>query len=463
MPYMSIDPLNLDHARPREHSRRRRSAVPAILLTLAVACWFSLLVTPGTARAYTLEQRDEPVTEEFLISPTKTELVLQPGQSTVREVTVVNRTGMTIKVSLSVEDFEGSLDPAESHRLLGDGDSAWGARRWMEPELDSIELQQGETLRFDVRITAPSDAEPGGHYAAVIAKAEEPENADASSVVIKGRVTSLMLITVPGDVDSRGELEDPEVPLLASFGPTTIGLVFNNLGNVHQSPSGMVTITNLLGQQVAEIPVDEWVVLPESSRRTQIEWPGKWHLGPYKVLAQITYGEDGETIYATSTVWFIPWQIILVSLAAAFIILFMIAFISRRRRLRRREVEDELEQLRAFKEGTEEARPEAEPEAAPAPEEAEAVAEHPPVASELVPLNQLLPSTEDARLVDISDQETRQLIRELINNEMELARMYIIEGKHEMARKELLEARAAALRIKLLAEVAMIDDLLNYL
>jgi hypothetical protein len=81
----------------------------------------------------------------------------------------------------------------------------------------------------------------------------------------------------------------------------------------------------------------------------------------------------------------------------------------------------------------------------------------------MVALNELLPSTEDTNIVDISDPETRQLIRELINNELDLARMFIVEGNSEGARQELIEARSAALRLQLLAEVAMIDDLLNYL
>jgi hypothetical protein len=396
-----------------------------------------------------------------------------PSQTSVEEITVTNRSGKTLDVSFTTVDFEGSVDPEDSHILVEDGSSPWGAQFWLETELDEITLDHGDTLTFDVKISVPLDAEPGGHFAAVLVESEEsdlPE--DTGGARVQARLTSLFLITVPGDIDARGNINDPDVPLIADFGPVSIRLVFNNLGNVHQSPSGTVTVTNLLGQQVAEIPVQEWIVLPDSSRSTTVDWPGKWHLGPYKVRAQIAYGDDGETLYSTSTIWFIPWKIILAALAASFIILFLITLYTRRRRRKRQEVQEELEELRTLKEeGMVDADEEEVYEEAAAEETAGETVEdtggqqttRPYMSKDLVPLNELLPSLEDSNIVDISDPETKQLVRELINNEMDLARMFIVAGQNEEAREELFEARAAALRLQLLSEVAMIDDLLNYL
>lgn len=514
---MSIPTINLSNC---HHDRAPSRELLPCRGPIALATVFLLvfLLCTASAAAYTLEKRDEPVTEQFVISPTKTELTLQPGQSAVAEITVVNRWGFTVETTFDIVDFEGILDADDPLALVGDSSSAWGASRWSELELDSIQLEHGDTLIFNVRVTVPLDAEPGGHFAAVIATPRPADEADAGGVQLSPSKSSIILITVPGDLDTRATLHEPEVPMVAEFGPTEIGLVFNNLGNVHQSPSGTVTVTNILGQEVAELPVAEWIVLPESSRRTLVEWPGRWRLGPYKVQAQIAYGDEGELLLASSTVWFIPWKIIVAGLAAAFLILFVIAMINRRRRRKRQEVQDELEELRALKEGEEieagaaeweeeeeweeweeeadEAAAEDESyifeeeeyeeleggtEAAAAAAGVAAAAEladegepgeefeedettRPPfMSSDLVPLNKLLPSLEDTNLVDISDPETRHLIRELINNEMDLARMYMVDGRNEEARQELYEARSAALKLQLLAEVAMIDDLLQYL
>ena len=436
------------------------------MTTAALAVVFTMSLLAINVWAYTVEQGDEPVTDQLAISPLKAEVMLEPGQSTVQEVTIVNRTGATVDASFSTVDFAGSLDPSVSHVLLEDEDSTRGARDWMELEIDKIELEQGDTLKFDVRITAPLDAEPGGYYAAVVAEPGSAAGQDGD------RATSLFLITVPGEFDSRATLNEPGLPSLASFGPINIDLVFNNLGNIHQSPSGSVTITNILGQEVAVLPVEEWVVLPESSRRTVVEWPGRWHFGPYKVNAQISYGEDGNILSASSTIWFLPWDIVLAGLAALLIILFLIIIFIRNRRRKRREVEEGFNELQPLGESAPEEVTELEKEELKQPE---AVApgrvviadageiEQPAMSADLVPLNQVLPSTEDPKIVDISDPETRQLVRELIKNEMDLARMYIIEGKTEEARQELLEARSAAMKLKLFTDVTVIDDLLNYL
>lgn len=486
MSYTSINVINLHGSQQGSPVLRRHIGFLPVLgaiVTLALL-FIAFLALTDTASAYTLEKRDEPVTELLTVVPTKVQLEMLPGQSTFTEIAVVNRSGITLDLDISVQDFEGSLDPDDTHVLLEDESSPWGARFWLDPELDEITLEHGETLTFDVQISIPLDAESGGHFAVVMVESKETGTGDEEGGVRpKSRLGSFVLIKIPGDIDTRAILNDPEVPFIKDLGPASIGLVFNNLGNIHQSPSGTVSVTNLLGQQVAEIPVQEWLVLPDSARRTTVEWPGRWHLGRYKVRAQISYGGDeGEVLYATSTMWFIPWKIILAALAASFIILFLITLIARRRNRKRQEVQEELEELRALKEAgiSESVDPEAEEEwfeedeqleededeyleEEGSQETGEAGVTAPFISNDMVALNVLLPSTEDTNIVDISDPETRQLIRELINNELDLARMFIVEGNSEGARQELFEARSAALRLQLLAEVAMIDDLLNYL
>ena len=124
---------------------------------------------PASAFAYTVEKHDDAVTGQFVISPTKVELDMKPGESGTRDIMVANRTGSTVTIEFSVEDFEGSSDPSQATVFLGEEDSSWGARNWLEPEISSIVLKQGETITFRTKVTVPKNAEPGGHYAALFA------------------------------------------------------------------------------------------------------------------------------------------------------------------------------------------------------------------------------------------------------------------------------------------------------
>lgn len=410
---------------------------------------FLLAVHPPGAQAYTVEKHDDAVTGQFVISPTKVELDVKPGDTISRDIEVSNRTGSTLTIEFSVEDFEGSNDPQQATLFKGDEDSKWGARRWLQPEISSIVLKHGESVTFRTKVTIPKDAEPGGHYAALFASATyASQNEEGAAINITSRVGSLFLIRVEGAVVEVGNLSKPEVQTLSEYGPINIGLVFNNQGNVHLKPSGHVTITNLLGQTVADIPVPEWVVLPQASRRSVVTWDNQYLFGRYTATAEIGYTADGSPIVVSTTFWVIPWKILL---AIAAVIIIVIALVSWRVHKRResRELHVELEELRTAQ------------ETAPAAEPAAAHIEAAPPAEEkrLVALNEIFPSMEVTGIVDLRDEETQGLIRNIINQQVDLARTYIGEGRIEEARTELKEARAAALRVGLLAVVGMIDDM----
>lgn len=449
-------PFDQDIFQPGEDTRAAvflRLSHPLARLALALATVILLFLSyqPTKAHAYAVEKHDDPVTGQFVISPTKVELDVKPGDIISRDVEISNRTGSTLTIEFSVEDFEGSTDPSQATVFKGGEDSAWGARRWLQPEISSIVLKQGEMVNFTTRIVIPKDAEAGGHYAALFASSTyASENGEGSAINITSRVGSLFLIRVEGAVVEVGALEKPEVQPFSEYGPISIGLVFNNQGNVHLKPSGRVFITNLLGQTVADIPVPEWVVLPGSARRNVITWDSKYLFGRYTARAEIGYTAGGSPIIVSTTFWVIPWKIILGISAVIIAVTALVSWLVRRRRGERRELREELEVLRAAKVpelGTEHA---ADGAAGPLAGE-----------QQLVTLSEIFPSMGDTGIVDLRDEETQSLIRDIIGQEVDLGRTFIGEGRIEEARAELEEARAAARRIGLLAVIGMIDDLLR--
>jgi len=410
------------------------------------------------AGAYTVEQHPDQVTGQLVVSPTKYDLKMKPGETSSQDIVVANRTGKTQTIEFSVEDFEGSEDPAQATVFMGDEDGNWSARHWIEPELGSIVLNQGETITFSAKITVPKGAEPGGHYAALFASSNmETTDEQGSAISITSRVGCLFLITVSGNIVEEGNLSPIEAPFFAEYGPLEIGLVFNNTGNVHLRPMGRIVITNFLGQTVAEIPVKEWVVLPESSRRNLVEWDQHYLFGRYTVRAEITYGAEGQQVIVSDNIWAIPWKIALVVAVLLVIFILLISHLVHRKRSGRRELEIELEHLRSKSSGViKEPVPGTE-----GPASAAVVTERP--VNRLIELNVLFPSTEDARVINLADPETQELVRDLINGELDLARAFIGDGNPVQAHQELLEARNAAQIAGLLAEVGIIDDMLQSL
>lgn len=403
----------------------------------------TLFLVPPSAPAYVIEPGDDDdVTGQIVISPAKGELDVDAGDSVARKVTVINRTGGLLTIEFAVEDFEGSLDPSEAMVFLDDEDSAWGARNWLEPEVDSIVLDHGESITFDVDVNVPLDAEPGGHYAVVFASSTvESVDEEGAAVETAIREDCLFLITVSGDIIEDGAVDPPEVPLFSEYGPIAIGLVFNNYGNVHLEPAGRVVIKNFYGRTVAEIPVESWVILPESSRRDIVQWDSNYLLGRYTATVELGYGSGDSPASAHSSFWVIPWKLVLGGLLILLVTAILLAWLYRRSARGRQ------------------ARRQAEPDIQQADEEAAIPA--PP--DNYIPLNVLFPSMADTQLVDTADEETRKLIRDLIISEIDMARSYQQQGMIDEARLGLEEARAAAQLVGLLSEVGMIDDILRSL
>lgn len=448
-------PGGLPGGLPISSLRHRLNRCLLLVAGLALLAWFGAIF-PTPAQAWTVEQHPDEVTGQVTISPTKYDLQMKPGETASPEIRVSNRTGKSQTIQFSVEDFEGSLDPSQATVFMGDEDSTWGARNWLEPELTSVVLSQGETLIFKTKVTVPKGAEPGGHYAVVFASTDtEATDEQGSAINITSRVGCLFLITVAGNIVEDGNLGPLEAPAFAEYGPVELGLVFNNTGNVHSKPSGHIVITNILGQTVADIPVNEWVVLPESSRRNLVEWDQHYLFGRYTAKAEIDYG-DGQKVVVSESFWAFPWKIIAAVAVVLGGLIALISILMVRRKRARRARQAEVEQLRAYAAG-EVPPPVAAPVEGPAMEGAGRQNDN------LVPLNVLLPSIEDDSVVDISDPETQKLIRELIESQLDLARSFISEGRPDEARRELMEAQSAAQRVGLFFELGVIDDMLRSL
>lgn len=423
----------------------------AILMSVLMLC-------PAALEAYTVEEGNGETTGQLAISPTKVELDARPGETLSRDVKVANQTGDTVTIMFSVEDFEGSSDPSQATVFMGDEVSDWGARDWLDPEVTSIVLQQGETITFRVRVTVPRNAEAGGRYAALFASPTTETVVDEESTSGEsGRVSCLFLVRVSGYVFEAGNLDELKVPSLLEYGPVDFGIIFNNESNVHQKPSGRVTVTNLLGRTVEDLPVTEWVVLAESSRMTNVQWDSRYLFGRYTATAEISYGTTGETLVASKSFWVIPWKLLLGAVAVIVVLIILISMSVRKKRRGQGGQQGGL----SGKQPVAAEKPAAAAEGKVTEEKpsGEVQKSQPDRAA----LSELFPSMDDDRVVDLTDPDTIKLIRSLINNGVDLARTFIDKGEADAARRELEEARGAARRLGLLSEVGLIDNMLRSL
>jgi hypothetical protein len=475
---------NVDSLRGRRNTGGFVSVLlsPAAFAMTIYACAAAILlffVFPEAAGSYTIRQAGGELSGKVSISPGKFELNVEPGEVTNEEVTVTNGTSEGLSLDFIVEDFEGSTEPDQALIYMGDDVSTWGATDWTTPEIDDIFLDQGESITMNVEISVPENAGPGGRYAALSVVPSDGSGEGNGANGPDQTVRTLFLLQVAGNASEAASLGAPEPPGLFDSGRTRLGIVFNNEGEVHLKPSGKVTITNLLGQDVAVIDVPEWVVLPESSRRTLVAWElGPLSFGRYTSQVVIDYGDDRTQLTASNSFWLFPWDTL--AIIAAFLVAVVVAIVLLRRRAKAKTgPPGQAEGLTTSEAGEGMVEPVPEVEApiegtmAPGAEEpaltepaaqgqqaAGAPATQPVRETDYVALNELFPSMEDSRLIDMHDTETQSIVRELISDQIELARLQLSEGGSEIGREMLQEARIAASRARLYSVVGEIDDML---
>lgn len=285
------------------------------------------------ALAYQIEDLNIPALAEgergdFVLGPGKTELWLEAGDKFSKYLYITNRLGRTMNFKVEIEDFTGTYDPEETIRLLGEGKSPFSLKDFLKPEITEFILEHGQRMTLPIEISIPEDMEPGGLYGAGLISAFSREVGPGAGkgeaqtqIMVFTRLATLFFVRIKGDVLEEGFLKDFITPeKFYGKGPIDFQVLFENTGNVHISPYGLIEIKNLLGKKIDEIPLDAWFAMPDSLRLRETSWERVRLFGRYTATAKINRGYqdiiDEKTIYF----WVIPWKII----GAGFIVLVLV-------------------------------------------------------------------------------------------------------------------------------------------
>lgn len=269
-----------------------------------------------------------PVTHDLLVAPTRRVVTLQPGESKTVDVELINRHGRDVTVDLSTEDF--AADPLNDGLPTFFTDNNAGpfpARAWIRPETNVLTLQHGQRAFVRVTLTAPQDADPGDHQAALIVTPRVSDtNQPGFSIV--SRVASLFILHVPGDIVEDGDVVSVHVERSMNWWlPVRLHVGFRNDGTVFMMPEGTVQIRNIFGITVDELPLKDWIVLRGSRRSKDFAWEPTFALGRYTATANFKAFGDGRQLSAVSAgFWVFPLLPVLTVLLAIFVVSFFVQY-----------------------------------------------------------------------------------------------------------------------------------------
>lgn len=299
------------------HKTVLKSAV--LCLTLGI-----FAVMPMTVRAITL-------------IPPMLEFGLTKGEPTKTTIKIYNETAAPVELYTEVRNFTASGETGQPAFNFTDTEQT-GLSTWVSVPTGPITVNPGDRYEVPVTINTPTDADPGGHYAAVFFTTSPPAD---GQVKIASKVGTLLLADVDGQITESGTItEFNTVDNQKAFTrlPVTFFAMFSNTGNIHLRPTGTVTVTNMFGKEQASLTFNSsnGATLPSSIRRYETTWEKQsvaettgnawasfWNeysnerenfaIGRYKVNIRVTAGTNSDVAASsTTTFWVFPWHILLV-------------------------------------------------------------------------------------------------------------------------------------------------------
>jgi len=271
---------------------------------------------------------------DFVVGPGKVDLTIAPGETKIVEITVTNRTGQSRLFNLTTEDATGSQTTDNSIILLGSDRGPYSLKDYLKFEASSFQLEHATVARIPIRVSIPADAEPGGLYGSVlidtltIAPEDDISGGTTPQSAVVARIGTLFFITIPGEVERNTELKNfstiPERTFYQS-GPIKFGILHENTGSIHTAPYGEIRITNIFNEEVGQITLEPWFVLPQSVRLREVSWNRDFLFGKYTATLYVNRSYDDIVDEASYTIWVLPWKLV----AGVFIVLFLIFFVIR--------------------------------------------------------------------------------------------------------------------------------------
>ena len=258
----------------------------------------------------------------LVVSPPKVNLELNPGDTAQQVLKITNDANQPITLKLSVQDFIVQDDQGTPLKITPEEAGRYVASPWFNLDQHQLTIQPQKTATVTVLITTPPDALAGGHYAAVYVEPQQGSKPKTTGPKVVSQIGSLFNLLIKGDIQYDAQITQFRTKKrFYEFGPVDFSAKVQNLSDTHISPKASIVISNMLGQTIDTLTLDQVNIFPYTSRYLQTTWEKVWGLGKYQATLTIPYGA-GQVATSTIFFWIVPWRLI-----AAIILIFLVALV----------------------------------------------------------------------------------------------------------------------------------------
>lgn len=265
------------------------------LICIFTLCFFS----------FNLQGLAQQSAKGLTITPYSLELTINPGEKVTKKISLSNDTDQTIDIAVSKRNFTANGEEGQVN--LTDEETGFSLSSWISTNPQRKTLAPNEKEEFDITITAPNNAEPGGHFGSVVFGTVPQKGLNQTGALLSQEVAALILIKIPGDITENARIEsfNPENNFYQN-GPVKFDIRVKNDSTVHIKPTGKVIVTDMFGRKFTA-PVEGKNVLPEAVRKLQATLKNKLLIGKYTADLSLAYGtQNNALLTGTTTFWAFP-------------------------------------------------------------------------------------------------------------------------------------------------------------
>jgi len=280
------------------------------------------------------------------VTPPLFQLTVGPGEFWASSLKVVNTNPYDLTVYAKVMDFRAEGENGQSKftpyiTTLDEKETqSYSLASWLNIPTEPVFIPSGTSGDIPFSVKVPENAEPGGHYAAILV-GTQPGSAvlKGPTINVSSFVSSLLFVRIEGEMLEKGRIREfTSDRTLFKTPKADFTLRFENVGNVHLKPQGDITIYNMWGKERGRVLVNQkgnfGNVLPESIRKFEFSWTGEesvFEIGRYSAIATLAYGQDEKkNISAETYFWIIPIVPVMTGLSSFGLFIFLMFWFVRR-------------------------------------------------------------------------------------------------------------------------------------
>ncbi len=259
------------------------------------------------------------------VQPAIFQQIVNPGDKFSTSITVTNPDAVSRTYTVSVKDISG-LNSGGEPEFTSSSVPEYGISSWVSVQNPTITIPAGGSVTVPFTVNVPSTAAPGGHYGAIFVTygATRPE---FTGTGIGYQVGSLLDFRIAGQANETAEIRSFSTDKgLYQNANVTFGADVADTGNVLLRPRGPIDITNMFGQKVGTVIMNDSndAIFPGQDRTFTVNWTsGGFMMGRFDAVMSLTYGDNAQkTVSQETSFWIIP----IVPILALLIILLLVVF-----------------------------------------------------------------------------------------------------------------------------------------